>query len=265
MRIALFVLLVEAALAVPERLDSPRMRGIVHGTVSGVSSPGAKAQLNSTSVPYLTGVGPCIAIEAGWSVDTRTRLLTLAPGKEPTEVTIEELRPWTGPSYGGPRRPPTDFTHWYYEDVMDYAPDRAVPAKSLSRVSISPEEGDVFIPPFFAIEPQPARIIVAGKPRIVGPAERRRLFEGIRHSLPASWTPARTLVRAQRYGPTRGHEVIELSVGWPTRNAAGMSPAIEHVAIRRFFFVDGRVAASQDYERTSGVEERVDLEGPQLT
>jgi len=72
-------------------------------------------------------------------------------------------------------------------------------------------------------------------------------------------------VRAQRYGPTRGHEVIELSVGWPTRNAAGMSPAIEHVAIRRFFFVDGRVAASQDYERTSGVEERVDLEGPQLT
>ena len=37
------------------------------------------------------------------------------------------------------------------------------------------------------------------------------------------------------------------------------------MAIRRFFFVDGRVAASEDYERTSGVEERVDIEAPQLT
>src|SRR3954465_7507824 len=111
MRIALFVLLVEAALAVPERLDSPRMRVIVHGTVSGVASPGAKGQPTSTSVPYLTGVGPCTPIEAGWSGDTRTRLLTLAPGKEPTEVTIEELRPWTGPSSGGAPGAPPDATH----------------------------------------------------------------------------------------------------------------------------------------------------------
>jgi hypothetical protein len=68
-----------------------------------------------------------------------------------------------------------------------------------------------------------------------------------------------------RYGPTRAHQVIELSVGWPTRNAQRVSPPIKHVAIRRFFLVDGRVAASQDFERTSGVEERVDIEAPQLT
>lgn len=48
-------------------------------------------------------------------------------------------------------------------------------------------------------------------------------------------------------------------------NPRGVTPPIKHVAIRRFFIVDGRVAASEDYERTSGVEERAELEAPQLT
>jgi len=59
--------------------------------------------------------------------------------------------------------------------------------------------------------------------------------------------------------------LFELSVGLPTRNPRGVTSSVKHVAIRRFCLVDGRVAASEDYERTSGVEEHADLEAPQLT
>ena len=221
---------------------------------------------DATRGPYLIGVGPCVAVEEGWSVDKGTHLLALAPGTEPREVTIEDQRPWMGRTDGGPRRPRTDCTHWYQEDVTGEVGDRIVkvPVTSLARVSISSDEAEAFVPPFFALEPQSARIIVAGKPRIVGPAEQRRLFELVRGSLPASWTPGRTLVRARQYGPTRGHKAIELSVAWPTRNAPGVTPPIKHVAIRRFFVVDDRIAAYEDYERTSGVEERADTQGPEL-
>ena len=226
-----------------------------------VASGRSTARRIATDVPYLIGRGPCVAIEEGRSVDRGARLLALAPGKKPTVVTIEELRSWTGPSYGGPPRPRTDCTSWFQEAVMDASGDRAVSVKSLARVSSAPDDGDAF----FALAPQPARIIIAGSPRPVSPAEGRRLLTAVRRSLPASWAPARTLVRAQRYGPTRGHQVIELSVGWPTRNARSVTPPIQHVAIRRFFLVDGRLAASEDYERTSGVEERVDTAAPELT
>ena len=219
------------------------------------------AQRGSASGAYLIGRGPCVAIEEGLSVARGTRLLALAPGRKPRDVTIESLQPWTGRSYGGPSRPRTDCASWFEEEITTESGDRRVPVKWLARVSIPMEEGNAF----FALAPQSSRIIVAGPPRTVGQAEARRLFTAVRGSLPASWAPARTLVRAQRYGPADGHQVIELSVGWPTRNPQGATPPIKHVAIRRFFLVDGRVAAAEDYERTSGVEERVDTEAPQLT
>ncbi len=228
------------------------------GTISGTS---AGPQLSASDVPYLIGRGPCVAIEEGPTVNTGAHLLAIVPGKDPAEVTVEELHPWTGRSFGGPRRPPTDCMHSFQEDVTDDSGGRRVVVRSLARVSIASDDWETF----FALPPQPARLIVGGSPRTVGPAERRQLLATVRSSLPKSWTPARTLVRALRYGPTRGHQVIELSVGRPTRNPPGVTPPIKQIAIRRFFLVDGRVAASEDDERTSGVEERVDIEAPQLT
>jgi hypothetical protein len=263
MRGAMSIFLLGAAIAMPLKGNLPPTGAMVEphdGAVNGLASGEPPAQLTPADVPYLIGHGPCVAIEEGWAVDPGTRLLAIARGKEPAGVTIEELRPWQGRSFGGPRRPRTDCTSWFQEDVTGDSGDRAVPVKSLARVSISSDDWA-----FFALEPQPPRIIVAGAPRSVGPAERRRLIEAVRRSLPPSWTPTRALVSAQRFGPTRGHQVIELSVGWPARNAQGITPSIKHVAIRRFFLVDGHVAASEDFERTSGVEERVDTAAPELT
>jgi hypothetical protein len=73
------------------------------------------------------------------------------------------------------------------------------------------------------------------------------------------------LVRAYRYGPASGHAIDELYVGLPTPNPAGTGPPIRRISIRRFFLIDGRLAASQEYERESGVEERVDTGPPELT
>src|SRR5262245_22174656 len=233
---------------------------VLDASVGAVTSPTSAAQPSAANVPYLIGRGPCIAIEEGRAVDTGTHLLEIVSGKGPVDVTVEELRPWTGRSFGGPRRPLTDCTAWFEEDVTDDPGDGQVRVTALARMSISPDEGEAF----FALPPQPARLIVGGAPRIVGPAERRQLFETVRSSLPTSWTAARTLVRAQRYGPTGGHQIIELAVAYPTRNPRGVTPPIKHIAIRRFFVVDGRVAASEDYERASGVEEHAELEAPQL-
>jgi hypothetical protein len=89
--------------------------------------------------------------------------------------------------------------------------------------------------------------------------------DGIRSSLPRDWRVDRTLVRAYRYGPASGHAIDELYVGLPTLNPAGTSPPIKRISIRRFFLIDGRLTASEEYERESGMEERADTEAPELT
>src|SRR4029079_13597890 len=43
------------------------------------------------------------------------------------------------------------------------------------------------------------------------------------------------------------------------------SPPIKRISIRRFFLIDGRLAASESYDRESGVEERADTGPPELT
>ena len=95
MRIALFVFLIGAA---------------VGGTVNSVTSASSPAQQSTADVPYLIGRGQCVAIEEGRDVNTGTHLLAIAPAREPVDVTVEELNPWTEPSHGRLRRPRTDWT-----------------------------------------------------------------------------------------------------------------------------------------------------------
>jgi hypothetical protein len=133
----------------------------------------------------------------------------------------------------------------------------------LAHISPLPEEHfDYEV--FFAVPPSGA-IILGGAPTSLGAPERRRLLNGVRSSLPRSWRIERTLVRVYRYGPASGHVIDELYVGLPTLNPAGTSPPIKRISVRRFFLIDGRLAASEQYERESGVEERVDTDPPELT
>src|SRR5688500_3877641 len=88
---------------------------------------------------------------------------------------------------------------------------------------------------------------------------------GDRSSLPRNWRDDRTLGRASRYWPRNCPAIDGLYVGPPTRNPAAASPPIKRISFRRFFLIDGRLAASESYERESGVEERADTGPPELT
>ncbi len=165
--------------------------------------------------------------------------------------------PWREPSTE--RRPRGDCTDGYKSNLEDEKSAR-VKVTQFAHVSGLPDHYEVV----FAVPPSGA-IILGGAPIALGAQERRRLVNGVRSALPRSWRVDRTLIRAYRYGPASGHAIDELYVGLPTLNPVGTSPPIKRISIRRFFLIDGRLVASEAYERESGVEERVDTGPPELT
>jgi hypothetical protein len=210
---------------------------------------------------YSVGYYDCLAVEAQLQVRVGAPRIVLAPAEKPLRVTVDAMVPWKEPS-STERRPHGDCTGTYRSHI-DTANGARANVTQVAHISPLPAEHFGY-EVFFAIPPSGA-IILGGAPTALGAQERRRLVDRVRSSLPRNWRADRTLVRAYRYGPASGHVVDELYVGLPTLNPAGTSPPIKRIAIRRFFLVDGRLAASEAFERESGVEERVDTGPPLLT
>src|SRR5882672_3391090 len=213
---------------------------------------------------YSVGYSDCLAVEEQHQLHVGSPRVVLAPGQKPLRVTVDAMVPWQEPSTE--RRPHGDCTGAYKSDLeIEDARGELERAKVTRFAHISPlpqDHSDYEV--LFAVPPSGA-IILSGAPAALGAQERRRLLDGVRSSLPRNWRVARTLVRAYRYGAASGHAIDELYVGLPTLNPAGTSPPIKRVSIRRFFLIDGRLAANEEYERESGVEERVDTAAPELT
>jgi hypothetical protein len=113
--------------------------------------------------------------------------------------------------------------------------------------------------------PEPTdALVIGGPPRSVGPAEVEGLTKVIWDTLPVSFHTQSLLKQAKRYGPVAGHDAVELYLGLAALNEPGTSPTIRSIAIQRVFFVDGQPLATQEFERTSGEEERVDSGAPEL-
>lgn len=209
---------------------------------------------------YSVGYSDCLAVEDQAQLPVGSRRVVLAPAQKPLQVTVDAMVPWKGPSTE--RRFHGDCTGAYQSELEDSKSARAK-VTQLAHISPLPEDHSDY-EVLFAVPPSGA-IILGGAPSALGAQERRRLMNEVRSSLPRSWRVDRTLVRAYRYGPASGHAICELYVGLPTLNPAGTSPPIKRISIRRFFLIDGRLAAREAYERTSGVEERVDTGPPELT
>jgi hypothetical protein len=208
---------------------------------------------------YSVGYDDCVAVEEQHQIRLGSPRVVLAAGQKPLQLTVDAVVPWKEPSTE--RRPHGDCTGAYTSNLED--PNAR--AKVTHFAHISPPPTDHFDDDvFFAVTPSRA-IILGGAPVALGVQERRRLVKGIRSSLPGNWRVEHTVVRAYRYGPASGHAIDELYVGLPTLNPPGTSPPIKRISIRRFFLIDGRLAASEGYERESGVEERVDSGPPELT
>jgi hypothetical protein len=209
---------------------------------------------------YSVGYYDCLAVEEQHQVRVGSPRIVLAPAQKPLRLTVDAVVPRKDPSTE--RRPHGDCSGAYKSDLEDVHGGR-VKVTQFAHISPLPEDHSDY-EVFFAVPPSGA-IILGGAPVALGAQERRRLVDGIRSSIPRNWRADRTLVRAYRYGPAAGHAIDELYVGLPALNPAGTSPPIKRISIRRFFLIDGRLAASQEYERASGVEERVDTEPPELT
>jgi hypothetical protein len=209
---------------------------------------------------YSVGQSDCLAVEDQHQLHVGSTRVVLAPAQKPLRVAVDAMVPWTEPSTE--RRPHGDCTGAYNSNLEDAEGARAR-VTQFAHISRLPEDHfDYEV--FFAVPPSGA-IIIGGAPSALGVQDRRRLVDGIRSSLPRNWRIDRTLVRAYRYGPANGHAIDEVYVGLPTLNPAGASPPIKRISVRRFFLIDGRLAASEAYERESGVEERADTGPPALT
>jgi hypothetical protein len=209
---------------------------------------------------YSVGYYDCVAVEEQHQFGVGSARIALAPAQKPLRVTVDAIVPWKEPSTA--RRPHGDCTGTYTSDLED---DHGARAKVKQFAHISPLPVDHFDYDVFFAVPASGALILGGPPAALRAQERQRLVDGVRSSIPRTWRADRTLVRAYRYGPAAGHTIDELYVGLPTLSPTGTTPPIERISIRRFFLVDGRLAASQAYERESGAEERVDTDPPELT
>jgi hypothetical protein len=207
---------------------------------------------------YSVGYDDCVAVEEQHQVHVGSPRVVLAAAQKPLRVSIDAMIPWRAPSFE--RRPQGDCTDAFRKDLEDSEGARA---KVTQFAHVSPLPQDQY--GLFFVVPPSSAIILGGAPAALGARESRRLVDGIRASLPRNWRVDRTLVRAYRYGPAGGHTIDELYVGLPRLNPAGSDPPIKRISIRRFFLVDGTLAASEKFDRESGVEERAETTAADLT
>jgi hypothetical protein len=119
---------------------------------------------------------------------------------------------------------------------------------------------------FFGVRSQGDLLVVGGPAVRLSAEETERWVRAVSTSLSGPWRAPDVLGQAYRYGVSDSQaEAVELYIGRAEWNPGGASTPIKSLTIRRFFLIDGQLLASEQYERVSGVEERVDTEAPALT
>jgi hypothetical protein len=193
----------------------------------------------------IIGIHGCLAVAEDVSFNEDARFLVVAAAQRPREVTGAEL---TRPGEG------SDCTRrWRKELPLKSRAARVDLPGTLSREAI------------FVIPRRPGLRMFTGPPTKLSAQETEILLGVATPSVPTSWKRKDVLMHAYRYGPAGGQAAVELYIGRATLNPRGVRPPIKAISIRRVFLVAGRVLASEEYERVSGREERVDTEPPHLT
>jgi hypothetical protein len=186
------------------------------------------------------GVGGCVAVADADSLFQGERLTLLAPEVEPVEIEADTTQ--------FPDVPPCTET---------FRPDP--PARVFSLTVPEPLQ----LREYFAARRLPDRILT-GPGRKLSDEDARAQTRILSELLPARWQSNAVLNHAYRYVDADSHLVVEVYLGLPILNPPVVVPPIQSIAIFRIFTADGRILASEEYERVSGREERVDTEPPQL-
>jgi hypothetical protein len=90
------------------------------------------------------------------------------------------------------------------------------------------------------------------------------LLGRIANSVPPKFSRSRILRVGRRYGSREGGDLVEVFLGNPAYRSHGAGAPIDSVEICHLFLREGRVLAMERFSRSSGREEQLDAEPPQL-
>lgn len=206
---------------------------------------GPSAQPHPWEPHLFFGLDGCFPVSPSQQLTEGERLTILAADRNPGEAGVGAM--------GAASREP--------ECAQRFSRLESGAPATIARVSL-PDELKYEV--LFAIPQREHVRIVAGPASDVSAADRVRLARLASMSLPAAWRSKDVLVRAHRFA-SGTQSLVELYLGIPQVNPRGASPPLRSIQIRRFFMNGTTVFASDEYERSSGREERVDSEPPQLT
>jgi hypothetical protein len=203
----------------------------------------ATQSVPAQEVGLFYGYQGCLAVTENQSLSRGERLVILAADVGSAEIRV-----------GTVRRPSEGSECWNAF--------RGEPPSRIAGLSLSPLRDEVF----FGVRPHGQLVIVGGPSVQLPAAETEQWTRAVSTSLPGAWRASDVLAHAYRYATSDGKAtVVELYLGLPEWSPRGTWPPIKSITIRRFFFVNGQPLASEQYERVSGREERVDTQPPELT
>jgi hypothetical protein len=211
-------------------------------TVFSILTLGALSLAPALMSDVLVGLGNCFGVEDRNAWPPGTRVIVLGRERAPASVSIERL--------GNPEG--NCSSHWLTD----------LPG-TIARVPLAPSPSEDEVR--FAVRETADLRVVGGEFIQLSAPQAGRFVRAAGAALSGVWRAKSVLVHAYRYEGAGGRVATELYVGRPVLNPLGSATPIRDISIRRLFFIDGKLLATEDYHRTSGEEERVDTEPPQLT
>jgi hypothetical protein len=200
------------------------------------------AQTTPPDPTLFSGLDECFALSASQQLRAGDQLIVLAADREPEDASVDAVRT-AAESPDCARR------------FQNLKPER------LAHVTLSDELRHEVL---FALQDRPGLRVVGGTPAHLSAKETERLARLASASLPALWRSKNVLRQALAFGD-EGPRIVELYLGLPEMNKRSASSPIRSIQIRRFFLIGDQIRSSEEYERASGREERVDTQPPQLT
>jgi hypothetical protein len=206
----------------------------------------AAASLAAQTAPadpaLFSGLDDCFALSASQQLRAGDQLIVVAADRDPEDASVDAVR------------------------SREEAPDCARRFQELKpeRFALVTTSDDLRHEVLFALQARPGLRVVGGTPAHLSVKETERLARLATASLPTAWRSKNVLRLGLTFGD-EGPRIVELYLGLPEMNKRGASPPIRSIQIRRFFLAGDQIRASEEYERTSGREERVDTEPPRLT
>jgi len=208
---------------------------------AGAAQPSSDERFSRDHTLY--GRGDWVGAPQATSMKAGERLLVFQEGQAPAGITVTRIGPTSR----------TAEAKYAWELQGNTAPSYLA---RLARPAV-----DDIPAAILAVRRLPASSsVMGGEPFALTATELRVHVQ----KLPPKGRTGQPLIYGLRYGRNPGSRVVDLFVGYPTY-APKSKTDIKAIRFKRYSFADGRLAGFDEFRRVSGLEERVDTPGPELT